>query len=131
MESVLGQSIAPLPGHRAGPYPVFQSTALYKFQGTVNKRQTGKGWGVIIVCTATSGIYVESVESYSTDSFLMDLRRFMCLRGTPTRIQSDRGQQLVSTSKETETWDFTGSRAGNSGMNGIWCPQRAALKWTG
>jgi hypothetical protein len=35
-----------------------------EFQGTVNKRQTGKGWRVIFVCTATSDIHVEFVESY-------------------------------------------------------------------
>jgi hypothetical protein len=30
----------------------------------------------------------------------------MSLRGTPTRIQSDRGEQLVAAAKQISTWDF-------------------------
>jgi hypothetical protein len=40
------------------------------------------------------------MDTYSTDSFLLAMRRFMCLRGTPTRIQSDRGEQLVAASEQ-------------------------------
>jgi hypothetical protein len=40
------------------------------------------------------------MDTYSTDSFLLAMRRFMCLRGTPTRIQSDRGEQLVTASEQ-------------------------------
>jgi hypothetical protein len=72
----------------------------------VNKRQVGKGWGVIFVCTTTSAVHVEFVDTYSTDSFLMALRRFMCLRGVPSRFQSDRGEQLVAASKQIAMWDF-------------------------
>jgi hypothetical protein len=37
----------------------------------------------------------------------MALRRFMSVRGTPTRFQSDRGEQLVAAAKQVATWDFT------------------------
>jgi hypothetical protein len=50
--------------------------------------------------------HVEFMDTYSTDSFLMALRRFMGLRGTPTRFQSDRGEQLVAAAKQVSTWDF-------------------------
>jgi hypothetical protein len=30
-----------------------------EYQGTVNKRQVGKGWGVMFVCSATSAVHVE------------------------------------------------------------------------
>jgi hypothetical protein len=46
------------------------------------------------------------MDTYSTDSFLMALRRFMSIRGTPTRFQSDRGEQLVAAAKQVATWDF-------------------------
>jgi hypothetical protein len=36
----------------------------------------------------------------------MVLRRFMGLRGTPTRFQSDRGEQLVAAARQVSTWDF-------------------------
>jgi hypothetical protein len=36
----------------------------------------------------------------------MALRRFMSIRGTPTRFQSDRGEQLVAAAKQVATWDF-------------------------
>jgi hypothetical protein len=46
------------------------------------------------------------MDTYSTDSFLLALRRFMSVRGTPTRFQSDRGEQQVAAAKQVATWDF-------------------------
>jgi hypothetical protein len=44
------QGMGPLPDHRASPGTIFQSVALnlfgpIEYQGTINKRQVGKGWG--------------------------------------------------------------------------------------
>ncbi len=75
-----------------------------EYQQHVKKRQVGKGWGVVFVCTTTSALHVEFMDTYSTDSFLMALR--MSVRGTPTRFQSDRGEQLVAAAKQVSTWDF-------------------------
>jgi hypothetical protein len=66
-----------------GPCPAFQFVtinlfSLIEFCRTVNKRQTGKGWGVIFMCTATFAIHVEFAESYLTNCFLMTL---MFMRG--------------------------------------------------
>jgi hypothetical protein len=74
--------------------------------GSVNKRSTGKAWGVIFVCTSTSLAHVEIAETYSTESFLMAVRRFMALHGAPKRFQSDQGTQLVAASKQVATWDW-------------------------
>jgi hypothetical protein len=106
------QIMAPLPEHRMGPAPVFSSTAVdlfgpLTFNGTVNKRSTAKVWGVVFVCTATSLVHVEITESYSTDAFLLALRRFMALHGAPRRFQSDQGTQLVAASKQVISWDWT------------------------
>jgi hypothetical protein len=81
------QKMAPLPEHRIGPAPVFESTAVdlfgpITFQDTINKRGNGKAWGVVFVCTATSLVHVEVTDAYSTDSFLLAVRRFMAIRGT-------------------------------------------------
>jgi hypothetical protein len=60
----------------------------------------------MFVCKATSAVHIEFMDTSSTDSFLMALRRFMCVRGTPSRIESDRGEQLVAASKQVAGWDF-------------------------
>jgi hypothetical protein len=106
------QKMGPLPDHRVQVGAVFQSVAIdlfgpVEYQQHAKKRQVGKGWGVVFVCTTTSALHVEFMDSYSTDSFLMALRRFMSIRGTPTRFQSDRGEQLVAAAKQVAMWDFT------------------------
>jgi hypothetical protein len=105
------QKMGPLPDHRVQMGAMFQSVAVdlfgpVEYQQHVKKRQVGKGWGVVFVCTTTSALHVEFMDTYSTDSFLMALRRFMSIRGTPTRFQSDRGEQLVAAAKQVALWDF-------------------------
>jgi hypothetical protein len=58
------------------------------------------------VCTAPSLVHVEMTESYSMDSFLMVLKRFMTVHGAPRRFQSGQGDQLVAASKQLVTWDW-------------------------
>ncbi len=62
------QRMGPLPDQRVSPGTIFQSMAVHLFgpikhRGTVNKRQVGKGWGVMFVCTTTSAIHVEFVDT--------------------------------------------------------------------
>ena len=104
--------MAPLPEHRIMPAPVFHTTAIdlfgpFTFRDMVKKRTTGKGWGVIFVCTASSAIHIELTESYGMDSFLQALRRFVCIHGSPKKIISDQGDQLVAASKRVVNWDFS------------------------
>ena len=106
------QIMAPLPESRLPPAPVFHSTAVDLFgpitiRDTVKKRVSGKCWGVIFCCTVTSAIHLEVTEDYSCDSFLLCLRRFMNLRGTPARIQSDPGEQLMAAAAELGRWDYS------------------------
>jgi hypothetical protein len=46
------------------------------------------------------------ILQYSMDSFLVAFRPFMCLNGTPSRVQSDKREQPVATSKHFQ-WDCT------------------------
>jgi hypothetical protein len=94
-----------------GPAPVFVSTAIYLFgpiifQDTVNRRSSGKAWGVTFVHPATSLVHVEMTDAYSTDSFLPVVNRFMAIHGAPSRFQSDQGTQLVAAAKQIRTWDW-------------------------
>jgi hypothetical protein len=79
---------------------------------------------MIFVCTTTSAVHVEFVDTYLTDSFLMALRRFMCLRGLLSRIQSDRGEQLVAASKQIAVWNFMDMMqwAGRKGVEWVLVP---------
>jgi hypothetical protein len=114
------QKMAPLSEHCVGPAPVFESTAVdlfgpITFQDTINKRGNGKSWGVVFVCTATSLVHGEVKDAYSTDSFLLAVRRFMAIHGAPSRFQSDQGTQLVAAAKQIRTWDWTRVHSGARG----------------
>jgi hypothetical protein len=57
-----------MPDFRLGPQPVFSTTVVdlfgpLEYKDMVKKRVTGKGWGVIFVCTASSAIHLELTES--------------------------------------------------------------------
>jgi hypothetical protein len=94
------------------------------FQDTINKRGNGKAWGVVFVCTATSLVHVEVTDAYSTDSFLLAVRRFMAIHGAPSRFQSDQGTQLVAAAKQIRAWDWSKvhSEVGARGAEWHWFP---------
>jgi hypothetical protein len=62
---------------------------------------------VVFVCTAMSLVHVEVTDAYSTDSFLLAVRRFMAKHGAPSRFQSDQGTQLVAAAKQIRAWDWS------------------------
>ena len=106
------QIMAPLPAERLPPSPPFKNVAIDFFgpitiKDTVKQRVSKETWGVVFCCMVTSAIHLEVSESYSTDSFLLCLRRFLCLRGTPSYIQSDPGSQLVAAKKIVQEWDYS------------------------
>ena len=105
------QKMAPLPEFRVKPAPVFYTTSLDLFGpvliiDTVKRRTSRKAWGVVFCCTATGAIHLETTENYSCDSFLQALKRFMNLRGTPNRIISDPGTQLMAAAIRLGNWKF-------------------------
>ena len=106
------QIMAPVHESRLPPAPVFNSTAVdlfgpLKIKDSVKKRTSKDCWGVLFCCTVTSAVHLEITEDYSADQFLLCLRRFINLRGTPSRIQSDPGSQLMAAAKEIGKWDFS------------------------
>ena len=108
-QSLAEQIMAPLPQQRLPPSPPFSFTAVdlfgpYKVRDTVKKRVTKETYGVIFTCMVTSAVHLEATDDYSTDAFLLALRRFMSLRGTPSYMQSDPGTQLKAAGKEVELW---------------------------
>ena len=112
-KALASQIMAPVPEQRVPPSPPFGCTAVdlfgpYKVRDSVKKRVTRETYGVMFTCMTTTAIHIESTDDYSTDSFLLALRRFMSLRGTPVYIQSDPGTQVKAAGKEVELWRCEG-----------------------
>ena len=88
-----GQVMGPLRKEKLKPSPVWSNMNLdlfgpFEIRGEVNKLSREKAYGVIFADMASGAIYVDLSQDYSTQGFLLVLRR------------SDRGTQLVAASKE-------------------------------
>lgn len=57
-------------------------------------------YGVILNCLSTHAVHVDLAADYSTNKFLMVLRRFVSIRGYPSKLYSDNGPQLVAANEE-------------------------------
>ena len=97
--------MAPLPMERLKPSPPWLYTSLdffgpFEVRGEVNKRSRGKAYGVLFNCLSCRAVYVDIAADYSTEGFLLVMRRFVSLRGYPSIVYSDPGSQLEAASKE-------------------------------
>ena len=100
-EQVMGQ----IPKERLKPAPAWTYVSLdlfgpFEIRGETNKRSRSKGYGVLYNCLLSRAVHVDIATDYSTDTFLLAMRRFISLRGCPTKVWSDRGTQLVAANKE-------------------------------
>ena len=99
------QIMGDLPLERLKPAPAFYNTSLdffgpFDVKGETNQRSRGKAYGVIFNCLLTRAVHAELAVDYSTDAFLIALRRFLCIRGNPHVIHSDTGSQLTAADRE-------------------------------
>ncbi|XP_013384966.1 uncharacterized protein LOC106154941 [Lingula anatina] len=99
------QKMGPMPPARLMPSPPFSTVMLdlfgpYQVRGEVQKRTTGKAWGVIFTDLCCRAVHTEVVFGYDTQSFLLALSRFAAIRGWPSVIYSDPGSQLLGASVE-------------------------------
>lgn len=104
---LLNQQMAPLPEARVTPAPPFNKTMVdlfgpYSVRGEVQKRISGKAYGIIFTDLTMRAVHIEVAFSYDTSSFLLALRRFASIRGWPEVIYSDPGSQLMGASKDIE-----------------------------
>ena len=71
----------------------------------MQKRTSGKAYGILITDLVMRAIHIEVVFGYDTESFLMALSRFVSVRGWPEIIYSDPGSQLIGAERELrEAW---------------------------
>ena len=63
---------------------------------------------------STRAVHIDLASDYSTEAFLLVLRRFASLRGYPAKLYLDNGPQLVSANEElrnmTKGWDMKKTR---------------------
>ena len=106
MEQIMGQ----MPPDRLIPSPPFSSVMVdlfgpYAVRGEVQKRVSGKAWGVIFTDLCCRAVHIEITFGFDTQSFMLAFSRFVALRGCPSVIYSDPGSQLVGASAEiTQAW---------------------------
>ena len=97
---LLSQKMGMLPSERSKPAPPFTYTMLdyfgpFEVRGEVQKRISGKVWGIIFTCMISRAVHIEAVYDYSTSSFLLALSKFANIRGYPNKIYSDNDPKLV------------------------------------
>ena len=102
---LLNQQMGEIPDDRLTPSPPFTKVMTdlfgpYKVKGEVQKRISGKAYGVIFTDMIMRAVHIEAVFGYDTDSFLLALQRFVSVRGWPEVLYSDPGSQLVGADKE-------------------------------
>ena len=101
----LEQPMGLLPEATLKPAPTFNHVMLdlfgpYTVRGEVQKRTSGKAYGVMFTDLAMRAVHIEAVFGYDTSNFLMALCRFASLRGWLEMIYSDPGSQLVGAERE-------------------------------
>ena len=97
------QKMADLPSERLEPNrPPFTFVGLDCFGPFLVKyrRAEVKRYGCIYTCFATRAVHIEKLEGLDTDSFLNGFRRFVARRGSPSKVWSDRGTNMVGANAE-------------------------------
>ena len=130
---LLDQQMGILPESRSRPSPPFNHVMLdlfgpYKVRGEVQKRISGKVYGVLFTDMVMRAIHIEVVSGYDTHSFLLAFQRFTSIRGWPSVVYSDPGSQLVGAERElSEAWSKIDrsvlvSRGSDKGLKWIFGP---------
>ena len=104
-ENLQQQVMGHIPVERTKPAPAWSYVSLdifgpYEIKGETNKRSRSKGFAIIFNCLLCRAVHIDIATDYSTASFLLILRRFLSIRGTPIKVWSDRGTQLRAADKE-------------------------------
>jgi hypothetical protein len=96
------QLMADLPEERVTPNkPSFTATGVDYFGPleVKQRRSKVKRYCCISTCLSVRAVHIEIAHSLDTDSMINALRRFICLRGCPEIIRSDRGTNFKGADK--------------------------------
>ena len=104
--------MANLPSFRLCVGLPFENTAVDyfgPFERRYGYRGRKKSWGAVFTCLTTRAVHVELAGDLTTDRFLMALRRFISLYGTPKKMVSDNGSNFIGAAREItrllKTWN--------------------------
>ena len=93
--------------------PAFANTALDlfgPFEIKLGRKTIKEAWCCIFTCMTSRAVHLELCMDKSTDTFLMAFRRFVCLRGHPKLVWSDRGTNFVGSQRYlqemVQKWDI-------------------------
>ena len=82
--------------------PPFTNTGVDYF-GPMNVKRgrvTERRWGCLFTCLTTRAVHLELAGDLSTDSFIMELRRFRGRRGNPETMRLDNRTNFVGANRE-------------------------------
>ena len=130
---LLEQKISVLPDFVQIQCPPFTHIGLdlcgpYTVKAMTNKRATLKVWVVIFLCLNTKGVAMELAPGYSTADFMLAYSMHIEQRGTPLKVHSDRGSQLVAAKKElcdtplNYDWDAIAASTSRDGTTWTFAP---------
>ncbi|XP_063629855.1 uncharacterized protein LOC134801251 [Cydia splendana] len=86
-------------GHHRRPFTFTGLDYFGPIQVTVGRRRE-KRYVALYTCLVVRAVHLEIVDSLTTDSAIMSLRRFTARRGTPSELWSDNGTAFVGASRE-------------------------------
>ncbi|GBM58380.1 hypothetical protein AVEN_181223-1 [Araneus ventricosus] len=89
----------PLPPDRVTDCAAFEIVEI-DLAGPLFLKDEGKVWIVLFTCAVYRAIHLELVNSLSSDTFLLTLRRFMARRGRPRTIYCDNGTNFRGASND-------------------------------
>ena len=98
------QLMSDLPADRVKPSPPFCYVGIDLFGPFLVKERRSelKRYGVMFTCLLCRGVHLECVNSLTTDSFILALRRFLSRRGKVREIRSDNGTSFVGAKRELQ-----------------------------
>ncbi|XP_066919855.1 uncharacterized protein [Clytia hemisphaerica] len=101
VEAIMG----PIPSSSLTIAPAFYQTQVdlsgpYKSISPTNKRATIKIWLVIYCCCSTSAVHINTMDDYSSPSFIQSFTRFSSRYGFPIKLYCDEGSQLVKSNQD-------------------------------
>ena len=96
---------APLPAERVNLKAAFETTGL-DLGGHLFLKNGEKVWFVLFTCSVYRAIHLELVQTLSTESLLMAIRRFMARRGRVKKFWSDNGTNMVGANNLLKTVDW-------------------------
>ena len=95
--------MADLPHDRLKEEPPFTNCGVDIFGPFLIKerRNTLKRYGALFMCLESRAIYIEMIENMDTDSFTLELRRFIGRRGNIRTIRCDNGSNFVGAQRQS------------------------------